>query len=132
MNIDSLRAFCLSLPHTTEKLQWGDHLLFCVGGKMYAVVSLEPSEYVISFKSSAERSAELVENEGIDPAPYLARAQWVAVRSLDLLRDTEWRELLTEARRLVYEKLPKKMRSELEGSVVARSAPKKRGKTPGR
>ena len=37
MSIDWLRAFCLSLPHTTEQIQWGDNLVFKVGGKMYAV-----------------------------------------------------------------------------------------------
>ncbi len=37
MNLAWLRTHCLSLPHATEQIQWGDHLLFKIGGKMYAI-----------------------------------------------------------------------------------------------
>jgi len=39
MDIEQVRKFCLSLPHVTEKVQWGNDLLFCIGGKMFVVVS---------------------------------------------------------------------------------------------
>jgi len=42
MNIDQLRKLCLSFPGATEQIQWGDDLLFKVGGKMFAVTRLEP------------------------------------------------------------------------------------------
>jgi predicted DNA-binding protein (MmcQ/YjbR family) len=44
MDIDSVRKHCLALPHTTEKVQWEDDLVFKVGEKMFAVVALEPGE----------------------------------------------------------------------------------------
>jgi hypothetical protein len=31
MNLDSIRRFCMSLPHATENVQWGDDLVFKVG-----------------------------------------------------------------------------------------------------
>ena len=31
MNSESIRAYCLSFPHTKEKLQWGASLCFKVG-----------------------------------------------------------------------------------------------------
>ena len=44
--IDWLRAYCLSLPHTTEQVLWGDDLVFKVGSrktaKMYAAAPLSP------------------------------------------------------------------------------------------
>ena len=41
MDVDSVRAYCLSFPETTEKLQWGDALCFKVRGKMFAVMGLD-------------------------------------------------------------------------------------------
>jgi len=34
MNVDAIRAYCLSFPEATEKLQWGDALCFKVRAKM--------------------------------------------------------------------------------------------------
>jgi len=56
MDIESVRSFCLSLPHADEKVQWGNDLLFRIGEKMFAVVSLEPaSEHCMSFKCTPEK-----------------------------------------------------------------------------
>jgi hypothetical protein len=57
--------------------------------------------------------------EGIIPAPYLARAKWVALERLDALRDDELRDLLTESYRLVVEKLPAKKRQQLSAGTSA-------------
>jgi predicted DNA-binding protein (MmcQ/YjbR family) len=113
MDIDWVREHCLSLPHTTEKLQWEDNLVFKVGGKMYAVVTLEPREIWISFKCSAEEFATLVERPAIIPAPYLARAQWVALETEDALSRDEIRRLLGDAHALIFAKLPKTVQEKL-------------------
>src|SRR5690242_6114339 len=83
MNIDVewLRKVCLSLPHTTEQIQWGSDLLFKVHGKMFAVTPLEPARVCLSFKCSDETFADLTERPGVIPAPYLARAKWVALEA---------------------------------------------------
>jgi predicted DNA-binding protein (MmcQ/YjbR family) len=111
-----VRRFCLSLPHTTETVQWGNDLVFKIGGKMYAVACLEPGEYFMSFKCSPETYAELVEREDVAPAPYLARASWVALRSPDALPAGELRTLLRDAYDLVLAKLPRKTREGFRGS----------------
>jgi predicted DNA-binding protein (MmcQ/YjbR family) len=116
MDIDWVREHCLSLPHTTEKLQWVDNLVFKVGEKMYAVLTLEPREIWISFKCSAEEFASLVERPGIIPAPYLARAQWVALETEDALSRDEIRRLLAEAHSLIFAKLPKAMQKKLSAA----------------
>src|SRR5437868_362908 len=79
MDIGWMRNYCLALPHTTEVVQWGDNLVFKIGGKMYAVMNTEPAEHYIAFKCSEEDFAELCELEGIVPAPYMARMHWVAI-----------------------------------------------------
>src|SRR5258707_658930 len=85
MNVDRLREVCLSFPGATEQVQWGNDLVFKVGGKMFAVTPLEPAPVCLSFKASPENFAELTERPNIIPAPYLARAQWVALQTRDAL-----------------------------------------------
>jgi len=41
VDIESLRAYCLSFPDATEKIQWGHDLCFKVMGKMFVVAALE-------------------------------------------------------------------------------------------
>jgi predicted DNA-binding protein (MmcQ/YjbR family) len=124
MDIDWVREFCLSLPHTTEKVQWEDALVFKVGDKMYAVVSLEPGETWISFKCSAEEFAALIERPGVVPAPYLARAQWAALETEDALSRDEIRRLLADAHSLIFANLPRKARAKLSTARPSRSRAK--------
>ena len=110
MNIDQLRKFCLSLSGSSEQIQWTDHLLFKVGGKMFAITSLEPSPVWLSLKANPEQFAELVERPGVIPAPYLARAKWIALESRETLSHPELEALLRESYELVLAKLPEKAR----------------------
>ena len=110
MHAEWLRQVCLSFPGTTEQIQWGCDLVFKVGGKMYAVTPLEPAPVWLSFKASPEKFAELTERQNIIPAPYLARAQWVALQTRDALGREELAGLLRDSYEMVLRKLPKKMR----------------------
>ncbi len=113
MNLESIREYCLSFPHATEMIQWGDHLLFKVGGKMFAITSLEPQDVVLSFKATPDHFFEFQEREGVIPAPYMARNQWLALERFDVLRDDELRDLLAISYGLVFEKLPKRLQQSL-------------------
>jgi predicted DNA-binding protein (MmcQ/YjbR family) len=115
MALESFRQHCLSLPHATETVQWGNDLVFKVAGKMFAVLALEPGEHLCSFKCTPESFAELTERPGIVPAPYMARANWIALRSEDALPRAEVKRLVAQAYDLVFAKLPKKTRSVLAG-----------------
>jgi predicted DNA-binding protein (MmcQ/YjbR family) len=126
MDIEWIRKFCLALPGTTEQIQWENNLLFKVGGKMFAVVPLEPAHLYISFKTSAEDFAELVERPGVVPAPYLARAQWVALESESAMRRTELEELLRRAHSLILAKLPKKLQAKLLQPKRQKPSPRSR------
>ena len=129
MNTELTREHCMSLPHATENVQWGADLCFKIGGKMFAVMCLEPSTNVLSFKCTPESFVELQEIEGIVPAPYMARAQWVSLQRWDALRDDELRQLLRTAYELVFAKLTKKAQEELKaGSAGVASQTKKAGK----
>src|SRR5215510_2257383 len=113
-HIDWVRELCLSLPQTTEDIQWENDLLFRIAKKIYCIVPLEPQAAIkLCFKCTPEKFAELVEIDGIIPAPYMARNHWVAFVDLDALRQSEIRELIGNSYRLVVEKLPKKLQAEL-------------------
>ena len=132
--IDWVRDFCLSLPHATEDVQWEHDLLFRIAGKMFCVANLEPgvSPTKIAFKCTPERFAELVEIEGIIPAPYMARNHWVAMIELHALRQDEVKELIRISYQLVLEKLPKKTQAVLRATPSAKPPAKPRKAIPSR
>lgn len=126
MNIDWIRDLCLSFPRATEEEVWTDDLTFKVAGKMFAHTPLIPARVWLSFKASPEKFAELTERPGIIPAPYLARAQWVALETRDALPPQELAPLLRESYDMVVAKLPRKTREALQSpkpSVRAQSSP---------
>ena len=126
MDSESVRAHCLSFPQATENVQWGNDLVFKIAGKMFAVMALEgPVKYIMSFKCTEEKFNDLIEQEGIDPAPYMARNKWVAIERFDLLSDRELKSLLRNSYDMVVEKLPKKMREQLGASPASATRPKK-------
>ena len=67
----------------------------------------------LAFKCTAETFAELVEVEGIIPAPYMARNHWVAVTDLNALRQDEIKNFVRVSYSLVRERLPKKTQANL-------------------
>lgn len=117
-NVEAMRACCLSFPHATERVQWEDHLLFCIADKMFAMYSLNTaSANILSFKCDPETFAELTEKEGIIPAPYLARYHWVALQHGHPLGRKQLEGYLRESYEMVRAKLPRKLRDGLGGEA---------------
>jgi predicted DNA-binding protein (MmcQ/YjbR family) len=113
VDIEALRRYCLSLPHATEDVKWGNNLLFRVGNKMFAIAALDQIPTTVSFKCTPEEFAELIEREGIVPAPYLARNKWVLLESLDVVPRAELKRLIHDSYAMVAARLPKKVRGKL-------------------
>jgi predicted DNA-binding protein (MmcQ/YjbR family) len=108
MNIEWVRRYCLSLPHATEIVQWNS-LVFKIGGKIFAILALEPGKTWLSFKCTPEEFADVTERPGVIQAPYFARNQWVALETEDALTSAEIKRLVRASYNLVLEKLPKKV-----------------------
>src|SRR6202047_4811828 len=132
MNIDWVHKLCLSLPGATEQTVWEGDLTFKVAGKMFAHTVLEVAPVWLSFKCSPENLAELTERAGIIPAPYLARAQWVALETRDALSREELATLLRESYDFVFAKLPRKTRESLRQSRRPRTKRKPASRKPRR
>ena len=126
--IEVIRRMCRALPGSTEDVKWGADLVFSVGGKMFTVVCLDPP-HTVAFKCTPDAFAELVERDGIIPAPYLARAMWVQERAADVLERRELQVLLKASYELVVAGLPKSKRPGAARTGPAKptkSKPKKR------
>ena len=107
MTLETLRQICRSLPEVTEDVKWGGDLCFSVGKKMFTVVNLDPPHQV-AFKCTPEMFGELVERDGIIPAPYMARNMWVQEQALGQTLDRgELAALVKTSYQLVAAKLPK-------------------------
>jgi len=113
MDLDWLRKTCLSFPHATEQIQWGYDLVFKIGGKMFVVAPTEPAPVCLSFKCSDESFAELSDRPGIIPAPYMARAKWVALEVAEAIPRIELAALLKTSYSLVFARLPKRVQADL-------------------
>ena len=110
-----VRKYCLSMPGAVEQIQWIDHLLFKVGGKMFVIYNLNKAyPNRMSLKCSPERFEEMIEVENIEPAPYLARNKWISILDGARIRTAELKELIKESYELVFAKLPKKVREKIE------------------
>ncbi len=134
MDNERVREICLRLPHVAETVNWGHQLVFWVGdrgigGKMFAMTDLDGTgTCVLLFHCGVERFHELLENDGIIPAPHLARAHWVGLERWDALRPREIEEELRCAHKLIYEKLPKRTKASLELPEKERKKPARRAK----
>ena len=120
MDVERIRTFLHQLPHVVETVQFGENLVLwvgdkAIGGKMFALISLNPEsrigrrQNVIMYAAGPERYSELLELEGIRPAPYLARAHWVAAEHWQVFRNPEWERELRAAYDLTFAKLPPKV-----------------------
>lgn len=125
MNIESIRRYCLSLPHVEEDVKWGHDLCFLIGGKMFCVLNLEPQRgdrSWVAFKATPEEFAELAEREGVIPAPYMARDHWVSLEDYSTLPGRELEARLARSYELVKATLPKKLQAAL-GAAPPRKKP---------
>jgi predicted DNA-binding protein (MmcQ/YjbR family) len=110
----TVRKHCLSFPGATVTLQWGNDHVFKVGGKMFAVIGIYAGKFHgLSFKAAADSFVILTQLPGIVPAPYLARAQWVALDKLSALPAAELKAYLRRAYDIVAAGLPKSVQRKL-------------------
>ncbi len=115
MTRDDFDRFCQSLPAVTHVVQWGNASVWKVGGKIFAICSTWGSEgdQRINFKCSDLAYSLLIQEDGIIPAPYLARAKWVRLEDETALSDEDIRAYIREAHRIVAAKLTRQVRKEL-------------------
>jgi len=114
MRLHQLKAYALSLPHTTYVKQWGECLVFKVAGKMFLILVLDGETIDgVVFKCTPDEFDELTDIDGIKQAPYCAKRHWVRVEDLAALPAEELNRRIRRSYDLVVDKLTKKLRAEL-------------------
>jgi|ERR1700691_85448 predicted DNA-binding protein (MmcQ/YjbR family) len=113
MDAESGLQFLSSLPHVVKTVsqtnRWGDKHVFrvgdrTIGGKMFCQIDFVDGRAILSFAASPERFRDLIERDGIIPAPYRALMQWNAIP------DAELKDLLRATREITLAKLPRRTR----------------------
>lgn len=115
MTRDEFDIFCGALPATTHVVQWGNASVWKVGGKIFAVCSSwgEGAHAKFSFKCSDLSYALLTQQDGLVPAPYLARAKWVQMERSGALPEEDLKAYIAAAHKIIAGKLTKKQRKDL-------------------
>lgn len=115
MTRDEFDAFCTTLPATSHVIQWGNASVWKVGGKIFAICSGwgEGDHAKFSFKCSDISYALLTQQDGLIPAPYLARAKWVQLEKDGALPDEDLKAYIVAAHKIIAQKLTKKQQKEL-------------------
>ncbi|TSJ47927.1 MmcQ/YjbR family DNA-binding protein [Fluviicola chungangensis] len=116
MDIETMRSICRSFRGVTEDVKWGHDLVFSVGLKMFCVVELDETPVSASFKVKDEEFEEMTNRQGFKPAPYVARYKWVLIDDITRMSRSDWEFYLQQSYKLVKEKLPLKIRKELDNN----------------
>ncbi|MGA2981247.1 MAG: MmcQ/YjbR family DNA-binding protein [Terriglobales bacterium] len=107
-DVDWIRKLCLSFADVTEDMPWGDDLCFKVRGKIFTGMVLSDGRFPrITLKCAPEKFHELLEIEGISPAPYVGRYKWVMLANSNVLPSGELEALIRQSYELVAAKAPK-------------------------
>ena len=67
--LEQIREYCLSKPGVTEDMKWGDHLVFSVGLKMFAIFGLDQTPINASFKTDPETFEARCKEDRFTPLP---------------------------------------------------------------
>lgn len=116
MNIESVREYCLSLPHATEDFPFDETTLaFRIGGRIFAMIDLERTEWFV-LKCNPDMAIELREKYAeISPAWHMNKRHWNQINLFGYLSEELICSLIRHSYSLVVQKLPKAIRLSLKG-----------------
>lgn len=115
MNVETVREYCLAKPHATESFPFGeDTLVFKVGDKMFALMSLTWEDPGVNLKCDPEYALELRDqHDAVQPGYHMNKKHWNTVKLAQGLNDSLVKELIDHSYDLVLKSVPKKMKIEL-------------------
>ena len=115
MNIEELRAYCLSKKHVSESFPFDAHtLVFKVANKMFALTGLEDFPPRVNLKCDPERAISLRESYSeITPGFHMNKKHWNTVLIEGAISSKLLMELIDHSYDLVFNGLPRKIRDNL-------------------
>ncbi|KAA9356636.1 MmcQ/YjbR family DNA-binding protein [Larkinella humicola] len=116
MNIETLRNYCLSKPGANESFPFGeDTLVFKVGGKVFALTSMDARPLSVNLKCNPELAVELREQyDAVRPGYHMNKVHWNTVIIDGTVRESDLKKWIDHSYELIVASLPKAVRHELE------------------
>jgi len=109
MNIEDFREYCLTKPDATEGSPFGDDtLVFKVGGKMFALASLDDVPARVNLKCDPEHALDLRDRyEAVQPGYHMNKKHWNTIELGGGIPEAELRGMIDHSYDLVVARLPK-------------------------
>ena len=118
MQVDAFRHYCLRKPGVTESSPFGpEHVVFKVGGKMFALLAFEEVPPTANLKCDPDRALELRDRyEEVQPGYHMNKKHWNTVQIDGAIPQGELRGMIDHSYELVRKALPKAERDHLAKS----------------
>jgi predicted DNA-binding protein (MmcQ/YjbR family) len=115
MNIETFRAYCLAKSGVTESFPFDEvTLVFKVGGKIFALTSLDQVVLKINLKCNPERAQQLRETyDAVRPGYHMNKKHWNTITVDGSVKNAELLTWIDHSYELVVQSLPRKLRAEL-------------------
>ena len=103
MNIEEFRDYCLRKPKATEGTPFGEStLVFKIGGKIFAIASLDDLPPHVNLKCDPERALDLRDRyEEVQPGYHMNKKHWNTIELGGRLPETELRALIDHSYELI-------------------------------
>lgn len=112
MHVDTFREYCLKKSGATEDTPFGEeHLVFKVGGKMFALLALNEIPSTANLKCEPDLALELRDRyEQVRPGYHMNKKHWNTVELSGGIPEAELRKMIDHSYALVVQGLPKAQR----------------------
>ena len=109
MDLAIFRKYCLTKANVTEGTPFGeDVLVFKVGGKIFALASLDDVPPRVNLKCDPERALDLRDRyEEVQPGYHMNKKHWNTVDLSGAIPDAELCGMIDHSYELVAARLPK-------------------------
>lgn len=110
MDLETFRDYCLTKPHVAESTPFGeDTLVFKVGGKMFALASLDEVPPRVNLKCDPDLALELRDRYAdVQPGYHMNKKHWNTIELSGVIPDAELRRMIDHSYDLVVARLPKR------------------------
>ena len=120
MDSVDFREYCLSKPNVTEGTPFGETVLvFKVGGKMFALMSVDEVPATANLKCDPDLALELRDRyEQVRPGYHMNKKHWNTVEIESGIPEAELRRMIDHSYDLVVQSLPRANRARKQRAIA--------------
>ena len=112
MDVEAIRAYCLTKKHVTEEFPFDEHtLVFKVMGKIFLLLPLDEVVLKFNAKNTPDKCIALREEfSSIVPGYHMNKTHWNTVHVDETIPVTILKEIIDDSYNLIVVALPKKVK----------------------